>query len=91
MIPTEIQQVLLLIASLRLHISYLSGGVFLDNAQDLIQRPEPTYKMLEKRFVLAVKDAHSVGLTAVHDAGFNPRSLNFFQRSVLVHSQCLPF
>ncbi len=60
-------------------------GVFLDNAQDLVKRPEPTHKTLEKRFALAVKDAHSLGLTAVHDAGFNPRSLEFFQKLVVVH------
>ncbi|KAI0351006.1 hypothetical protein OH77DRAFT_1411838 [Trametes cingulata] len=55
-------------------------GVFLDNAQDLIIRPEPTYKQLQKRFAATVKDAHSLGLTAVHDAGFNPMSLEFFRK-----------
>ncbi|KAJ2972879.1 hypothetical protein NUW54_g12175 [Trametes sanguinea] len=56
-------------------------GVFLDNAQDLVIRPEPTYKQLQKRFAATVKDAHAVGLTAVHDAGFNPMSLEFFRRA----------
>ncbi|KAH9851483.1 amidohydrolase family-domain-containing protein [Lenzites betulinus] len=55
-------------------------GVFLDNAQDLVIRPEPTYKQLQKRFAATVKDAHSLGLTSVHDAGFNPMSLEFFRR-----------
>ncbi|KAI0790696.1 amidohydrolase family-domain-containing protein [Abortiporus biennis] len=55
-------------------------GVFLDNAQDLVKRPEPSYKTLEKRFAIAVRDAHARGLTAVHDAGFNPRSLEFFRK-----------
>ncbi|EMD37766.1 hypothetical protein CERSUDRAFT_114429 [Gelatoporia subvermispora B] len=55
-------------------------GVFLDNAQDLVVRPAPTYNTLEKRFATAVKDAHAVGLTAVHDAGFKPISLEFFKR-----------
>ena len=27
-----------------------------------------------------VKDAHAVGLTSVHDAGFSPISLKFFER-----------
>jgi hypothetical protein len=27
-----------------------------------------------------VKDAHAVGLTSVHDAGFSPVSLKFFER-----------
>ena len=53
-------------------------GVFLDNAQDLIPRPTPTRKQLKRRFAAAVKDAHAVGLTSVHDAGFNPVSLEFF-------------
>ena len=56
------------------------SGVFLDNAQDLVIRPEPTYKQLQKRFASTVKDAHSLGLTSVHDAGFNPVSLEFFRR-----------
>ena len=55
-------------------------GVFLDNAQDLVIRPEPTHKELQKRFAATVKDAHALGLTSVHDAGFNPRSLAFFRR-----------
>ncbi|OCH90259.1 hypothetical protein OBBRIDRAFT_793498 [Obba rivulosa] len=55
-------------------------GVFLDNAQDMVIRPDPTYSMLQKRFATAVKDAHAVGLTAVHDAGFKPMSLAFFKR-----------
>ncbi|TFK83915.1 hypothetical protein K466DRAFT_497548 [Polyporus arcularius HHB13444] len=55
-------------------------GVFLDNAQDLVIRPEPTYKTLQKRFAATVKDAHAHGLTSVHDAGFNPISLEFFRR-----------
>ena len=55
-------------------------GVFLDNAQDLVIRPEPTHKQLQKRFSATVKDAHRLGLTSVHDAGFNPMSLEFFRR-----------
>ncbi len=43
-------------------------------------RPEPTYKTLQKRFAATVKDAHAHGLTSVHDAGFNPISLEFFRR-----------
>ncbi len=58
----------------------LGPGVFLDNAQDLVVRPEPTYKQLQKRFAATVKDAHRLGLTSVHDAGFNPVSLEFFRR-----------
>ncbi|TBU22980.1 amidohydrolase family-domain-containing protein [Dichomitus squalens] len=63
-------------------------GVFLDNAQDLVIRPEPTHKQLQKRFAATVKDAHRLGLTSVHDAGFNPMSLEFFRREA--HAGQLP-
>ncbi|KAH8107827.1 amidohydrolase family-domain-containing protein [Cristinia sonorae] len=55
-------------------------GVLLDNAQELVIRPEPTYETLEKRFKLAIRNAHAVGLTSIHDAGFDPKSLEFFRR-----------
>ncbi|KAH9913457.1 amidohydrolase family-domain-containing protein [Epithele typhae] len=55
-------------------------GVFLDKAQDLVPRVKPTFKELHKRFISTVKDAHAVGLTSVHDAGFDPLSLQFFKR-----------
>jgi predicted amidohydrolase YtcJ len=54
-------------------------GVFLDNAQFLVTVPPPTYKDLEKRFQFVVADAVSHGLTSIHDAGFDPRSLEFFK------------
>ncbi|KAK7692795.1 hypothetical protein QCA50_004428 [Cerrena zonata] len=55
-------------------------GIFLDSAQDLIKVPEPSHDVLEKRFALAVRDAHASGLTSIHDAGFNPRSLAFYRK-----------
>ncbi|PCH43503.1 hypothetical protein WOLCODRAFT_75587 [Wolfiporia cocos MD-104 SS10] len=55
-------------------------GVFLDNAQDLVKRPVPTHKALEKRFSATVKDALAHGLTSIHDAGISPISLEFFRR-----------
>jgi predicted amidohydrolase YtcJ len=54
-------------------------GVFLDNAQFLVTVPPPTYRDLEKRFQLVVADAVSHGLTSIHDAGFDPKSLEFFK------------
>jgi len=54
-------------------------GVLLDNAQFLVTVPPPTHKDLEKRFQLVVGDAISHGLTSIHDAGFDPRSLEFFK------------
>lgn len=49
-------------------------GVFLDNAQNLVPVPPPTHRDLEKQFKLVVDDALTHGLTAVHDAGFDPKS-----------------
>ncbi|KAI0305633.1 amidohydrolase family-domain-containing protein [Multifurca ochricompacta] len=54
-------------------------GVFLDNAQFLVTVPPPTHRDLEKRFKLVVDDAISHGLTSIHDAGFDPSSLEFFK------------
>ncbi|KAI0344613.1 hypothetical protein BDW22DRAFT_1354713 [Trametopsis cervina] len=57
-------------------------GVLLDNAQELANshRPRPTYEQLSHRFDLTVQDAISHGLTSIHDAGFDPTSLQFFRR-----------
>ncbi|KAN0114100.1 Amidohydrolase family domain containing protein [Russula decolorans] len=63
-------------------------GVFLDNAQFLVNVPPPTYKDLEKHFQLVVNDAISHGLTSIHDAGFDPRSLEFFK--LLAEKEKLP-
>lgn len=57
-----------------------STGVFLDNAQALVDRPDPTHEILEARFNATVKDALAAGLTSIHDAGFDPMSLEFFRR-----------
>lgn len=63
-------------------------GVFLDNAQGLIDVPEPTDESLLKRFRLTVNDALATGLTSIHDAGFNPTSLAFFERYVTSPRKC---
>ncbi|KAF9467258.1 amidohydrolase family-domain-containing protein [Collybia nuda] len=55
-------------------------GVLLDNAQELLKQPELTEADLLRRFKVAVKDAHAVGLTSIHDAGLDPASLAFFKR-----------
>ena len=54
-------------------------GIFMDNAQSLVPLPPPTQRDLEKQFKLVVDDALSHGLTSVHDAGFDPKSLQFFK------------
>ena len=55
-------------------------GVFLDNARDLIPIPLPTEETLLKRWGPVVKDAHAVGLTAVHDALLQPDTIDFFHK-----------
>jgi len=55
-------------------------GVFLDNARDLIPIPLPTEEALLKRWEPVVKDAHAVGLTAVHDALLQPNTIDFFHK-----------
>lgn len=52
----------------------------MDSAQDVIARPVPAEEDLEQRFLTTVRDALSHGLTSLHDAGFKPDSLKFFQR-----------
>lgn len=66
----------------------IDPGVLLDNAQILANahRPEPTHDQLALRFNLTVQDAVSHGLTSIHDAGFDPVSLEFFRRFVFLPS-----
>lgn len=52
----------------------------MDSAQDLIARPPPTERDLERYFQTTVNEALAVGLTSLHDAGFKPDSLAFFKR-----------
>ncbi|KAG5719455.1 putative amidohydrolase ytcJ [Termitomyces sp. T112] len=59
-------------------------GVFLDNAQELLKQPKLTEADLVRRFRVAVRDAHALGLTSVHDAGLDPASLAFFKSQVEV-------
>lgn len=56
------------------------AGVFLDNAQELIKSPILTDDDLMLRFSTTVRDALSFGITSVHDAGFDPASLAFYER-----------
>lgn len=52
----------------------------MDNAQELLKQPEITESDLLRRFKVAVRDAHALGLTSIHDAGLDPVSLTFFKR-----------
>ena len=54
----------------------------MDSAQDLISRPTLADDDLERQFRTTVDEARAVGLTSLHDAGFNPESLAFFGRCV---------
>ncbi|KAF7979890.1 hypothetical protein HWV62_40681 [Athelia sp. TMB] len=58
----------------------LLNSVFVDKAQDLVKRPALSEDDLEQRFAITVQDAISNGLTSIHDAGFDPLSLQFFKR-----------
>ncbi|KAF8441416.1 amidohydrolase family-domain-containing protein [Boletus edulis BED1] len=55
-------------------------GVLLDNAQQLVKKPISTEADLRRRFAITAKDALSLGLTSIHDAGLQPISLQFFER-----------
>ncbi|KAG6813680.1 hypothetical protein H0H92_008528 [Tricholoma furcatifolium] len=52
-------------------------GVFLDNAQELLKQPKVIESDLLRRFRVAVKDAHAMGITSVHDAGLDPASCTY--------------
>ncbi len=56
------------------------AGVLLDNAQELVKKLPLTEEDLMFRFQTTVDKALSVGLTSIHDAGFDPTSLAFFKR-----------
>ncbi|KAJ3841739.1 amidohydrolase family-domain-containing protein [Lentinula raphanica] len=55
------------------------NGIFIDNAQSLIQVPTSFEDNLA-RFELTVADALANGITAMHDAGFLPETLEFYER-----------
>ncbi|KAH8827791.1 amidohydrolase 3 [Flagelloscypha sp. PMI_526] len=65
-----------------------ANGVFLDNAQALILRPQWTRKDMQTRFDITVRDALANGLTSVHDMMLWPPWADFFQS--LGNSGALP-
>ncbi|KAF5371769.1 hypothetical protein D9758_003581 [Tetrapyrgos nigripes] len=56
-------------------------GIFLDKAQDLILA-EFSEEEMEQRFTIAFEDALKNGITAMHDAGFAPSTLEFYERRI---------
>ncbi|KAK7438857.1 hypothetical protein VKT23_017783 [Stygiomarasmius scandens] len=56
-------------------------GIFLDTAQDFIRSIAPDDE-LEQRFSFTVEDALKNGITAMHDAGFLPDTLEFYKRRI---------
>jgi hypothetical protein len=46
----------------------------------LVKKPALTDIDLERRFAITVDHAIASGLTSIHDAGFDPISLDFFKR-----------
>ncbi|TFK20215.1 hypothetical protein FA15DRAFT_708296 [Coprinopsis marcescibilis] len=61
-------------------------GLFIDTAMTLIRPPVITPQMQHRRFANTVRDALRFGLTSLHDAGFNPISLDFFTRQSKRHA-----
>ncbi|KAF9041749.1 amidohydrolase 3 [Hymenopellis radicata] len=55
-------------------------GVFLDNAQLLMDDPVLTDLDYERRFSVTVQDAHRHGLTSLHDAKSDFQMIDFFKR-----------
>ena len=49
----------------------------------MVKKPALTDVDLERRFAITVKNAIASGLTSIHDAGFDPISLQFFKRFAL--------
>ncbi|KDQ54470.1 hypothetical protein JAAARDRAFT_38139 [Jaapia argillacea MUCL 33604] len=55
-------------------------GIFVDSAQNLIPLPPRTYKQMKEWWDVAMRDALSVGLTSVHDAGLGEAEGEFYKR-----------
>ncbi|TFK20208.1 hypothetical protein FA15DRAFT_708291, partial [Coprinopsis marcescibilis] len=56
------------------------------HGDDPDQAPVITPQMQHRQFTNTVRDALSFGLTSLHDAGFNPVSLDFFTRQSKHHA-----
>ncbi|RUS19984.1 amidohydrolase 3 [Endogone sp. FLAS-F59071] len=58
-------------------------GVLLDNAMDLAERYIPPANENQNQVALAsaIKALHAVGITAIHDAGVSPKTIEFYKRS----------
>ncbi|KAF8553612.1 hypothetical protein OG21DRAFT_1477264 [Imleria badia] len=54
-------------------------GIFVDNAMSIVPVPLPTKAQLRDYFDRAVRDAHAVGLTSIHDAETEPHMIEFYQ------------
>ncbi|THU91318.1 amidohydrolase 3, partial [Dendrothele bispora CBS 962.96] len=54
-------------------------GIFLDSAQEFIETATPD-EVYEQRIAFTVEDALKNGITAMHDAGFLPNTLEFYKR-----------
>ncbi len=58
------------------------AGVLVDAAQELVLRaiPPPTAEEIEEALLLGLRELVSLGLTAVHDAGVGPASLDAYRK-----------
>jgi predicted amidohydrolase YtcJ len=57
------------------------AGVFVDNAQDLVERviPRPTREEVKSEVQAAIAEAQKWGLTGVHDAGASSQVLDIYE------------
>ncbi|KAI6098944.1 hypothetical protein EDD16DRAFT_534131 [Pisolithus croceorrhizus] len=65
------------------------AGLLLGGAQSLVKEHGMTEHDLLRRFTATMGDALSLGLTSIHNAGFRPVSLAFFERLESLSSNVL--
>lgn len=58
------------------------SGIFVDKAMDLIPSPEPSDSQMQDFFDQTAKLALKYGLTSIHDAATDARSIAFYRRYV---------
>ncbi|TFK48313.1 hypothetical protein OE88DRAFT_1635135 [Heliocybe sulcata] len=54
-------------------------GIFVDNAMSLVPSPPRSEAVMLEYFQRAMKDTLSVGLTSIHDAGNDARTVKFYE------------
>jgi predicted amidohydrolase YtcJ len=64
------------------------AGVFVDNAQDLVERviPRPTRDEVKSEIQAAIAEAQKWGLVGVHDAGASAQTLEIYEELAKAHA-----